>query len=86
VPLSRDPETRAAARVSWAIAPGVLLAGVAGGIVFPILPIVGVQAGLPLPFIGVILAANRAMRVASSPVVGTLSDRFGGRHSLARGV
>ena len=37
----------------------MLLAGVAGGIAFPILPIVGVKAGLALPFIGVILAANR---------------------------
>ena len=64
----------------------MLLAGVAGGIAFPILPIVGVQAGLSLPFIGVILAANRAMRVLSSPIVGTLTDRFGGRRTLIAGL
>ncbi len=69
-----------------AIAPGVLLAGVAGGIAFPILPIVGVQAGLPVPFIGVILAANRAMRVLSSPLVGTMTDRLGGRRTLIIGL
>ena len=64
----------------------MLLAGVAGGIAFPILPIVGVQSGLPLPFIGIILAANRAMRVISSPIVGALSDRFGGRRTLITGL
>ncbi len=58
----------------------------AGGIAFPILPIVGVQAGLPLPFIGVILAANRAMRVLSSPFVGTMTDRLGGRRTLIVGL
>jgi MFS family permease len=78
--------TPSASRAAFAIAPGVLLAGVAGGIAFPILPIVGVQAGLSLPFIGVILAANRAMRVLSSPVVGTLTDRFGGRRTLIVGL
>jgi MFS family permease len=64
----------------------VLLAGVAGGIAFPILPIVGVQAGLSLPFIGVILASNRAMRVLTSPIVGALADRFGGRRTLIAGL
>lgn len=64
----------------------MLLAGVAGGIAFPILPIVGVQAGLSLPFIGVILASNRAMRVLTSPIVGALADRFGGRRTLIAGL
>ena len=53
---------------------------------FPILPIVGIRSGLPLPFIGVILAANRAMRVVSSPLVGALSDRIGGRRTLLAGL
>ncbi len=73
-------------RALLAIAPGVLLVGVAGGIAFPILPLVGVQAGLPLPFIGVILAANRAARVVSSPIVGALTDRIGGRRTLIAGM
>jgi MFS family permease len=63
-----------------------LLVGVASGIAFPILPIVGVRLGLSLPFIGVILAANRAMRVVSSPFVGVLADRFGGRRTLLLGL
>lgn len=62
------------------------MVGVAGGIAFPILPIVGVQAGLSLPFIGVILAANRAARVVSSPIVGAITDRVGGRRTLITGM
>ena len=69
-----------------ALAPGTLLAGIAGGIAFPILPIVGMRLGLSMPFIGVILAANRAVRVVSNPFVGALTDRFGGRRTLLVGL
>ncbi len=82
-----DPGSRkAAARAALAIAPGVLLANFAGGIAFPILPIVGVRAHLPLAFIGVILAANRATRVVASPIVGSFVDRVGGRPMLLVGL
>jgi len=73
-------------RIAWAVAPGVLLAGVAGGIAFPILPIVGERAGLPLWYIGVILAANRAVRVLLNPFVGRLADRIGSRRTLLGGL
>jgi MFS family permease len=72
--------------LALALTPATLLAGVAGGIAFPILPIVGLRLGLSLPFIGVILAANRAMRIVSSPLVGVLADRFGGRGTLLVGL
>ncbi len=72
--------------IALALAPGTLLAGVAGGIVFPIFPIVGQRVGLSLPFIGVILAANRAVRVVISPLVGVLADRVGGRRTLLLGL
>ena len=42
--------------------------------------------GLSVPFIGVILAANRAMRVVSSPTIGVAADRFGGRRTLLFGL
>jgi MFS family permease len=74
------------AALAWALAPGTLLAGVAGGIAFPILPLVALRLGLSLPFIGVILAANRATRVVSSPFVGFCADRFGGRRTLLFGL
>jgi DHA1 family multidrug resistance protein-like MFS transporter len=73
-------------RTAYALAPGVLLAGFAGGIAFPILPIVGERQGLHLAFIGVILAANRAMRVVSVPLIGALVDRIGGRRTLILGL
>lgn len=82
-PLHRAPTPRA---LAIALIPGTLLAGVAGGIAFPILPIVGVRLGLSLPYIGLILAANRAVRVFSSPLVGSLADRFGGRRTILVGL
>jgi MFS family permease len=80
---ARTPST---ASFALALAPGTLLAGIAGGIAFPILPIAGLRLGLTLPFIGLILAANRAMRVVSSPLVGMFADRFGGRRTLLIGL
>ena len=72
--------------LALALAPGTLLAGIAGGMVFPIFPIVGLRVGLSLPFIGVILAANRAMRVVTSPWLGMLADRVGARRTLLAGL
>jgi MFS family permease len=78
--------SRAATRAALAIAPGVMAAGIAGGIAFPILPSFGLRAGLPVAFIGVILAANRAARVVANPFVGQLTDRIGGRRTLLLGL
>ena len=72
--------------LALALTPGTLLAGIAGGIAFPILPIVGQRLGLSLWFIGVILAANRGMRVICSPFVGMVADRIGGRRTLLFGL
>ncbi|HEY3818479.1 MAG TPA: MFS transporter [Polyangiaceae bacterium] len=84
----RDESKRSAVSLALALAlaPGTLLAGIAGGIAFPILPIAGLRLGLSLPFIGAILAANRAVRVVSGPFVGVLADRFGGRRTLLCGL
>jgi len=81
-----DPDRALASRAALAIAPGVLLAGFAGGIAFPILPLVGQRAGLSLAFIGAILAANRAARVVANPFIGALTDRVGGRRTLIMGL
>ena len=63
-----------------------MLAGIAGGIVFPIFPIVGKQVGLSAAFVGVILAANRAMRVVCSPAIGVMTDRIGAKRTLLIGL
>jgi len=73
-------------RLALALTPGTLLSGVAGGIAFPILPIVGSRIGLSAAFIGVILATNRAVRLVASPFIGALADRFGGRRTLLVGL
>jgi MFS family permease len=80
-----DDEARAR-RTALAIAPGVVIAGIGGGMAFPILPLVGLKAGLSLPFIGVILAANRFARVVSSPLVGAAVDRIGGKRVFVAGL
>lgn len=72
--------------LALALVPGTLLAGIAGGIAFPIFPIVGQRVGLSLPFIGAILAANRAVRVVAAPSIGMLADRVGGRRTLLVGL
>jgi MFS family permease len=54
--------------------------------VFPIFPIVGKDVGLSAAFIGVILSANRAVRVVCAPWVGVLTDRIGGRRTLLIGL
>lgn len=72
-------------RAALAIAPAVMIAGVGGGMAFPILPVVGAEAGLSLHYIGFILAANRIGRVFSNSLVGTAVDRFGGKLVLTIG-
>lgn len=84
--LTRDPELITATRTAWAIAPGLWLAGIGGGIVFPILPLLGLQAHLAPILIGFILAGNRITRVVSNPWVGSLVDRYGGKRLLGAGL
>ncbi|MEO6954343.1 MAG: MFS transporter [Polyangia bacterium] len=83
---ARRAEGELAWRTALAVAPGVLIAGCAGGIVFPILPIVGARVGLPLAFIGLILASNRITRVLTTPVIGWLTDRIGSRRTMLWGL
>jgi len=85
-PAGTPPPAHTSRSIALALAPGTLLAGVAGGIAFPILPIAGVRMGLSVAFIGVILAANRAMRIIASPTIGVAADRFGGRRTLLVGL
>jgi MFS family permease len=85
-PLSSADAARIARRTALSIAPGVLLAGVGGGIAFPILPLVGLQAGLSMTLIGVILGANRFGRVIVNPFVGSAVDRVGAKRVLLVGL
>lgn len=82
-PSTEEPTPR---RMILALTPGVMLAGISAGIAFPILPSVGLKVGLSIPFIGLVLAANRIVRVIVGPVVGNLIDRFGGRRAMLLGL
>ncbi|MDN5863943.1 MAG: MFS transporter [Gammaproteobacteria bacterium] len=62
------------------------LGGIGGGVVFPILPVLGLRMGLSAFMVGVILAANRIIRVGVNPFTGALVDRFGGRGVIAAGL
>jgi MFS family permease len=82
--MSTDPHSPN--RMIFALTPGVMLAGISGGITFPILPSVGIKVGLPFAFIGLVLAANRIVRVIVGPSVGNLIDRYGGRRAMLVGL
>ncbi|MHB1564670.1 MAG: MFS transporter [Leptospirillum sp.] len=73
-------------RPGFSIVPGVLLSGVGGGMAFPVLPLAALDAGVSLSFIGLIMAANRLVRMVFAPIVGTLVDRFGGRVVFLSGI
>ncbi len=64
----------------------VFLGGIGGGIAFPIIPILGVQLGLPAFLVGWILSANRITRLFANPVTGGLIDRYGGKWPLTVGL
>lgn len=84
--LGGEPELTTAIRTAWAIAPGLWLAGIGGGIVFPILPLLGLRAHLAPLLIGFILAGNRVTRVVANPWVGSMVDRYGGKRLLSVGL
>ena len=75
-----------AIRPGFSIVPGVLLSGVGGGMAFPVLPLAALNAGVSLSFIGLIMAANRLVRMVFAPIVGGLVDRFGGRAIFLSGI
>ncbi|MES1946931.1 major facilitator superfamily protein [Salinisphaera sp. C84B14] len=57
-----------------------------GGVVFPILPVIGMDLGISGFMIGLILSANRITRLGFNPVTGSLLDRFGARWPVAVGL
>jgi MFS family permease len=81
-----DEDTRHALRMGWWIAAIAFLSGIGGGVVFPILPILGVRLGLSAALVGLILAANRITRIFFNPFTGALVDRFGARWPVAAGL
>lgn len=75
-----------AVRTGWWVAFIALFSGFGGGVVFPILPMLGVQLGLSAAMVGLILAANRITRIFFNPLTGSLIDRFGARWPVSIGL
>lgn len=68
------------------IVPCVVLAAMASGMAFPILPVQALRLGMALPLIGVMLAANRVGRIAATPAAGAWVDRASARRVLCAGM
>ena len=74
--------------------PSVLLAviastffvGFGGGVVFPILPNLGAVLGISAFMVGVILSANRWVRLVANAPAGALVDRYGTRTPFVVGL
>lgn len=74
--------------------PSVLLAviastffvGFGGGVVFPILPNLGAVLGISAFTVGVILSANRWVRLVANAPAGALVDRYGTRKPFVYGL
>ena len=73
--------------------PPVLLAVIAstffvgfGGVVFPILPNLGAVLGISAFTVGVILSANRWVRLVANAPAGALVDRYGTRTPFVVGL
>lgn len=64
----------------------VFTGGLGGGVVFPILPLLGLQLGIPAALIGLILSLNRITRLAVNPLSGIVVDRVGARWPLILGL
>lgn len=62
------------------------IGGLGGGLVFPILPALGLQLGISSFLIGLILSANRLTRLVCDAPAGRLVDRLGGKTPLAWGL
>jgi MFS family permease len=69
-----------------ALAALAFIGGLGGGVVFPILPLLGLQLGIPAALIGLILSINRITRLAVNPLTGVVVDRFGARWPLILGL
>ncbi|HET8702109.1 MAG TPA: MFS transporter [Nitrococcus sp.] len=75
----------AQAATRW-VAAVAFAGGLGGGLVFPILPALGLQLGISGLLIGLILSANRISRLLCDAPVGHLVDRIGGKRTLSWGM
>lgn len=78
-----DSEVRT---IALAIIAGVLFGGVATGVAFPTLPLLGDIKGIGAVMLGVVLSANRFSRMPMNAPAGNIIDRTGARKPMIAGL
>jgi MFS family permease len=71
--------------VAGSLVGGVFVGGVAGGVAFPTLPLLGSLLGITPLMVGVILSVNRGTRLLMNTPAGSLLDRLGTRRPMVLG-
>jgi MFS family permease len=82
-PTFSESEVRTIALATIA---GVLFGGVATGVAFPTLPLLGDILGIGAVMLGLILSANRFTRMPMNAPAGNLIDRYGARKPMIAGL
>ena len=72
--------------VILAVIASTFFVGFGGGVVFPILPNLGAVLGISAFMVGVILSANRWVRLVANAPAGALVDRYGARKPFVYGL
>ena len=72
--------------VILAVIASTFFVGFGGGVVFPILPNLGAVLGISAFMVGVILSANRWVRLVANAPAGALVDRYGTRKPFVYGL
>jgi len=72
--------------VLLAVIASAFFVGFGGGVVFPILPNLGAVLGISAFMVGVILSANRWVRLVANAPAGALVDRHGTRKPFVIGL
>ncbi|WP_144902980.1 MFS transporter [Halobellus captivus] len=72
--------------VILAVVASTFFVGFGGGVVFPILPNLGAVLGISAFVVGLILSANRWVRLVANAPAGALVDRFGVRKPFVYGL
>jgi len=78
-----DSEVRT---ISLAIIAGVFFGGLATGVAFPTLPLLGELLGMGALVLGIVLSANRIARLVMNAPAGTVIDRVGARRPMVLGL
>lgn len=73
-------------RIVVAVIASTFFVGFGGGVVFPILPNLGVVIGISPFMVGLILSANRITRIVANAPAGTIVDRLGTRKPFVVGL